>query len=130
MRKIKNHLTYSVEDRQQERNTQPSKTIPDQTMSVQEIMDRFARGLPIDGAKLAIYHGEEDDMPDLERMDLSEKHELLEAARKEVEEQRKKLNRMAEAKRRRQWTKPKNEQENPSKNKAEDGKDDQSTKTS
>ena len=35
--------------------TQPSLTVPDQTMSIRTIMERYARGLPIDGQKTPIY---------------------------------------------------------------------------
>lgn len=127
MARIKTHLTYTADDQQREKNTLPSKTIPDQTMSVQEIMDRFARGLPLDGAKVALYHEEGEDVPDLERMDLSEKHELLEAARREVQEQREKLNRIAEAKRKRMWNKPKKAPKTAPESPVDDQGDDDST---
>lgn len=35
--------------------TQPSLTVPDQTMSIRTIMERYARGLPIDGQKTPQY---------------------------------------------------------------------------
>lgn len=54
----------------------PSKTIPDQTMTVREIMERYAKGLPIDGAKVPVYDGEDVDMPDLRTLDISEREEL------------------------------------------------------
>lgn len=127
MTRIKTHLTYTAEDRQREKNSLPSKTIPDQTMSVQEIMDRFARGLPLDGAKVALYHEEGEDVPDLERMDLSEKHELLEAARREVQEQRNKLNKIAEEKRRRSYKKFKKAAQKPQESPTEDEGDEDST---
>jgi len=38
--------------------TQPSLTVPDQTMSIRTIMERYARGLPIDGQKTPIYDTE------------------------------------------------------------------------
>lgn len=59
-----------------------SQTVPDQAMSVREILSRFAQGLPISGASVPMYDdpdGENDDaegMPDLSRMDLSEIEEL------------------------------------------------------
>lgn len=55
----------------------PSMTIPDQSMSLKEILDRFARGLPLDGEKVGMYHG--DEMPvQLQKMDLTEIQELRE----------------------------------------------------
>lgn len=55
-----------------------SQTIPDQSMSVVEILDRYKRGLPISGERVPIYHGEEFDMPDLKKLDLSEIEDLKE----------------------------------------------------
>lgn len=55
----------------------PSRTVPDQSMSVTEIMQRFASGLPVDGARVAMF--EEEQMPNVAAMDLSEKMDLLRA---------------------------------------------------
>lgn len=85
--------------KQYEINDQPSKTIPDQTMSMQEIMRRFASGLPVQGAKVPVYMGEDDDMPDLEHMDLAERQEALEAAKDELETIKAQANAKAAAKR-------------------------------
>lgn len=63
-----------------------SMTIPAQTLSIREIMKRFASGLPIDGEKVPVYNGEDDDMPDLSKMDLAERQEYLESAEKELVE--------------------------------------------
>lgn len=71
-------------------NTKPSLTIPDQSMTIREILERYARGLPLGGQKVPIYNGEDDDMPDLERLDISEKHELFESVKDEIESLRKK----------------------------------------
>lgn len=61
-----------------EYNEEPSMTVPDQSMSVREIMDRFARGLPVSGHKVPVYDGEED-LPDMKKLDLSERAEMIEA---------------------------------------------------
>lgn len=63
-----------------------SMTIPDQTLSIKQILDRYARGLPLGGAKEPIYEGEEDFTPDLEHMDLADRQEYLENVEKEVSE--------------------------------------------
>lgn len=55
-----------------------SETIPDQSLSIKEILDRYSRGLGINGEQFAVYHGEEDEMPVLQKMDLSEIQELQE----------------------------------------------------
>jgi len=69
----------------------PSMTVPDQSMSVKEILDRFARGLPIDGRKVPLYEGETD-MPDIRGLDLAERQAMYEAAEQELKEIKEKLN--------------------------------------
>lgn len=66
-----------------ESNYGPSMTIPDQTMSVAEIMQRYARGLPIEGAKVPLYD-EDNDMPDINRLDLAERQEMIQQAKDEL----------------------------------------------
>lgn len=66
-------------------NTQPSLTIPDQSMSIQEINRRFASGLPLGGQKVAEYDGGEDDFPDMTHWDLAEREEYIKAAQMELE---------------------------------------------
>lgn len=65
-------------------NNQPSLTIPDQTMSISEIMDRYARGIPFDDAKTPVYNGEENEMPDLSTLDISERYDLMEENRQKI----------------------------------------------
>ena len=62
----------------------PSLTIPDQTMSMRTILERHARGLPIDGVKTPIWD-EEDDLPDWRTLDLSERQELAEHYKQEIQ---------------------------------------------
>lgn len=52
-------------------NDKPSMTIPDQTMSIREILTRYARGLPLGGGQ-DVYYDEEDEMPDIRTMDLTD----------------------------------------------------------
>lgn len=56
-------------------------TVPDQSMSLKEILQRFVRGesLPID--KGGEYHESEDDLEKLARMDLVDKAEYIEQQR-------------------------------------------------
>lgn len=72
--------------RQGQQFTLPSMTVPDQVMSLKEILDRFARGLPLDGEKLPVWDGEDDYFPDLSKMDLVDRQEYLEATRQEIDE--------------------------------------------
>lgn len=67
-----------------EKNKMPSKTIPDQTMSIKEILIRHSRGLPISGGKMPIYEGEDNAMPDMDRMELTDKMDLIQNNRDEI----------------------------------------------
>jgi hypothetical protein len=73
---IKHSLNANSFPKNYEKNTRPGITIPDQTMSIRTILDRHSRGLPIDGIKIPIYEGEENDLPDWRRLDLAERQEL------------------------------------------------------
>lgn len=73
--------------------TMPSMTIPDQTLSIREILDRYARGLPLE-ARTPIW----DENPDIDdyiedprRMDLSERQQLAEEAKRELDEIKQKM---------------------------------------
>ena len=59
-------------------NNDPSLTVPDQTMSIKEIMVRYARGIPFDNTKIPIYDGEDDILEgiDWRTLDLSEREEF------------------------------------------------------
>jgi hypothetical protein len=67
-------------------NNEPSQTVPDQTMSVRELVRRYASGLPLGGTKEPIYEGEDGDGIDLRTLDLAERQEMEIAARKELAE--------------------------------------------
>lgn len=57
----------------------PSVTIPSQTLTVRQIMDRYKRGMPLEGrTKTPLYYNGE--FPDLKNMDLSE----IDSLRKQV----------------------------------------------
>lgn len=73
----KNHVM------QYEENNMPSKTVPNQSMKIREILDRFTKGLPISGERVPMYHGEEGiiDRSEFNRLDLTEQQEILEQAR-------------------------------------------------
>ncbi|AXH75184.1 MAG: hypothetical protein [Microviridae sp.] len=63
--------------------TGPTMTVPDQSMSVREIMDRFTRGQRIPDKMLGYYDDDQDslglDGQDWNSLDLSEKHDLVDA---------------------------------------------------
>lgn len=53
-------------------NTAPSMTVPDQSLTIREIMQRYARGIPLDSGRVPMYQEDDEFVPDLERMDLAE----------------------------------------------------------
>ena len=68
-----------------ETNNEPSLTIPDQTMTIREILTRFSRGLPVE-QKIPIYNESDSDdyIPDPRYMDLAERQELSEMFKEEL----------------------------------------------
>ena len=55
-------------------------------MSLRELLVRYAKGLPLEGAKTPIWEGEEGFERDPETLDLAEREELAEKARQELKE--------------------------------------------
>lgn len=83
---------------QPEVNNLPSETIPDESLTVQEIMTRFARNMPINASnREPIYHGDQF-VPDFEHMDLADREQYLDETKKEVENIKKIINTTGKAK--------------------------------
>lgn len=55
----------------------PSRTVPDQSLSIIQLLDKHRRGLPLPDGKFAVYNGE-DYFPDIRRLDLTEVQALAE----------------------------------------------------
>lgn len=86
----------SVEEQKEQVDVNlPSLTIPDQSLSIPEILKRYARGQSLGGALDGIYELDENDegiiMPDLSVMDLAEIEELKRETKERVEELRKQI---------------------------------------
>jgi hypothetical protein len=96
MPKFRQPYDYTTHSKDYEKNTQPSKTIPDQTMSIPELIRRYASGLPLGGARVPMY--EDDPEQDIlngrnwSSLDLTEKHDFIRSAQMEVEHIVKKSN--------------------------------------
>lgn len=75
---------YDSHDCPGETNPYPSQTIPNEAMSIREIMIRYSRGLPIDG-KVPIFD-EENDLPDPRKLDLAEIQQLREEYEAELKQ--------------------------------------------
>jgi hypothetical protein len=86
-KQVNNWLNYNSEEQQYEVNKQKSLTIPDQALSIKEILNRFARGLDIEGFK-PIYDDDindnDDYLPDPRTLDLAEREELKEQFQNEL----------------------------------------------
>ena len=84
--KIKNLLNAHTFPKNCKVFTEPSQTIPDATLSIRQILDRFARGLPVtDGRKVFYDDSETDDfLPDPRTLDLAERQEFAEQAKQEL----------------------------------------------
>ncbi|WNK13924.1 MAG: hypothetical protein [Microvirus sp.] len=74
-------------------NEEPSSTIPDQTLSIRTILERYTRGQSVDGMKTPIYQQGEDysDLPDPKTLDLSERQEIAQLYRSELNELKKNI---------------------------------------
>lgn len=95
--KIKNLFNANPDEGQI--NNEPSQTVPDQSMSLRELLVRYAKGLPLEGARTPIWEGEEGFDRDPETLDLAEREELAEKARQELKEINERIkNKVAEKK--------------------------------
>lgn len=82
--KINNHYNY-LPLKQAEKFKGESKTIPDQAMTLKELMTRYVNGYPLHlKGQQPVFHGDEDLIPDYEHMDLAEKEALMDQYREEL----------------------------------------------
>lgn len=68
-----------------ELNTLPSETQPNDTLSVQEIIERYTRGVPINQRESFDFYDLEDDVSDMDDMDFAQRQEWLQERRKHIE---------------------------------------------
>jgi hypothetical protein len=80
-------------------NNQESKTVPDQSMTLRELLVRYAKGLPLEGQKTPIWEGEEGFDIDPQKLDLAEIEELREKAEQELKDINKRVKEEVEKKR-------------------------------
>lgn len=78
MRKLIHSQNFDYKAHPGERNGQPSFTRPDMTYTPYELLKRLNTGLPVGRMKNMAYHNDVI-LPELEKMDLVEKQELMEA---------------------------------------------------
>lgn len=66
-------LNFREEEREEEINTLPSETQPDEVLTVREMLERHVRGLPVSGSEQGVYLPEEVGyIPDYRTLDLTE----------------------------------------------------------
>lgn len=90
MKKFRNH--YNTKPDAGEVNELPGKTIPEQSMSLREILKRYASGLPVTGQKVPVYEGEDLDAPDISRLDKIDREQLKNELREELSYLKGKIN--------------------------------------
>jgi len=96
-KKIKFRTPFTYEMEKGSINKEPSLFEPDQTMSIREIMERFARGLPIaEGMSKNPVYLDEEELPDLRKMDLADQEEYLRENAEKISELRQKLQEQVE----------------------------------
>ena len=66
-----------VSESYKEINTDPSKTVPNEAMSVKEIMERYASGKPLPQTAEPLFRDEDGDEINWETLDISEQQEIL-----------------------------------------------------
>ncbi|WNK13908.1 MAG: hypothetical protein [Microvirus sp.] len=101
MTAFKNHFSAQTSERKYEKNRLPSETIPDQTMSIREILTRFVKGQPLGGNPSMQFDVEDEDTHDMfaevdfDRMSLPEKEEFTRLKNMELRDLKQKLNQKA-----------------------------------
>lgn len=94
---MKFQTPYSRHEVPGESSIQPSMTIPDQSMTIAEILAKFHKGLPFSNMREEVWNGEED-LPDLSIMDLADRQELIEHNKAQIQDLRDKAQKEAKAK--------------------------------
>ena len=84
--KVFNALNASEREKNYRVFTQPSQTVPDQTMSIKEIIHRYAQGLPIGGGLDPIYEEEDSNGINPRTLDLVDLQQIKEHNKKNISE--------------------------------------------
>lgn len=76
---IYTNLTAHLRPKTYERNMAPSQTIPGQTMTVLEMVQRYRKGLPVSGAVEPFFKEGDDPIEDLSKMDLIDRQKYTDS---------------------------------------------------
>lgn len=97
--KFKNNYNADEFPARQERNSGEVVTQPDMAMTVQEMLERHKRGLPVESGKVPIWMGDEE-LPDLSKMDLVDRQAYVEMVADRLADIKEKLREVEELKKR------------------------------
>ena len=89
--KVFNALNASEREKNYRVFTQPSQTVPDQTMTIKEILERYAKGLPIGGGLEPIYGEDDTNGINPRTLDLVDIQEIKEFNKKNIAELKEKF---------------------------------------
>lgn len=100
--KPKIRTQYTNNETDYEKNSGISETVPDDTLSIPQILERFVKGQPVYASNRTPYYDSENDfaeVPDLAKMDLTEQADYFEAHRNNLAKLRKQFSHEEEQKR-------------------------------
>ena len=93
--KFKTQFNANQFSKNYEKNSKPSMTIPDQAMSIPELIRRYASGLPLGGSRVPFYdENPEEDLlggKNWNTFDLSEQNDIIKGYKQDYEETIKRL---------------------------------------
>jgi len=88
--KIKTQFNQEEFQKNYEKNTLPSMTIPNQAMSIPELIRRYASGLPLGGSRVPFYdENPEEDLlggRNWNTFDLSEQNDIIKGYKQDYED--------------------------------------------
>lgn len=88
---IRTPLNFKLSQAEIEFNNLPSETIPDQSLSCREILERFSQGRSVPINKKLTYTGDSI-LPDVDKLDLVDVDSFAENAKNTITESKSKLN--------------------------------------
>lgn len=87
--KIEFQNNYNYVEEKGEVNNEPSMTVQEDSFTIQQLMERHLAGMPLEGKTTMDFESEDEDDLDLEsfnRMDLTEKDEVIRNIKKDISE--------------------------------------------
>lgn len=76
---IKTQYTAKYYPKDHEHQTEKSLTVPNQSMTILEMVKRHQKGLPVDGGRQTPIYNGEDLIPDLNNMDLADREAYIDS---------------------------------------------------